>query len=144
MRIFRQPTIQLGILCVVEDVDHGRSAGAGRIVNSRVAVTRILAQLHGAGFRQFFHFRFRSEMQTSSGTGLDASRFEPYRYAVIAQRAFEDLPRGRTKFWDVERAPRYAIAATDAVRFLEIDDAVRILDNGGIRRTRRQTARIFT
>ena len=39
--------------------------------------------------------------------------------------------------------PRHAIAATDAVRFLEIDDSVGILHDGCVRRTRRQAARIF-
>ena len=71
-------------------------------------------------------------METAGGARLDARRFEPHRHAVIAQRALEDFARRRTEFRNVEWAACHAISATDAVRFLEIDDAVGILDDGGV------------
>ena len=82
-------------------------------------------------------------MQAAGGTGLDARRFEAYRDAIIAQRAFENLVRGRAELGNVERAARDAIAAADAMGFLEIHDAVGVLDDRGIRGARLQAAGIF-
>ena len=82
-------------------------------------------------------------MQAARGARLDASRFETHRYAVVAQRALENFARLRAEFRNVERAAGHAVAATDAIRFLEIDDAVGVLHDGRVRRTRRQAARIF-
>ena len=67
----------------------------------------------------------------------------PYRDAIVAQRAFEDLVRGRAELGDVERAARDAIAAADAMGFLEIHDAVGVLDDRRIGGTGLQAAGIF-
>ena len=120
-----------------------RAANARRIVNSGIGESGILAKLRRPCFRQFLHFRFRPEMQAARRARLDASRLEAYRHAVIAQRALENFARRRTEFWNIERTARHAIAAADAVRFLEINDSVGILHDGAIRRASRQAARIF-
>jgi len=81
-------------------------------------------------------------MQAAGGACLDAGGFQPHRHAVIAQRALEDFARWRVEFRNVERATGHAIPATDAVRFLKIDDTVSVLDDRGIRRSGREAARI--
>src|SRR5260370_37437725 len=82
-------------------------------------------------------------MQAASRARFDAGRFEAHQDAVIAQRAFENFARRRTEFRNVEGAASHAITATDAIRLLEIDDAVRILDDGGVRRARGEAAWAF-
>ena len=82
-------------------------------------------------------------MQAAGWAGLDAGWFEAHRHAVIAQRALKDFARWRIEFRNVERAAGHAISATDAIRLLEIDDAIGILDDGGIRRAGREAARVF-
>ncbi len=52
------------------------------------------------------------------------------------------LRDGGSEFRNVERAAGHAISAADAIRLLEIDDAVGILNDGGVRRTSREAARI--
>ncbi len=49
----------------------------------------------------------------------------------------------RTEFRNIEWAARHAVAATDAVGFLEIHDSVGVLNDGGVCRARRQAAGIF-
>src|SRR4029077_14953503 len=83
-------------------------------------------------------------MQAPCGTCLDASRFEPLGNAVIAQRAFEDLPRGWAEFWNIEGTARHAIAATYAIGFLEINDAVRVLHDCAVGWASDQASRLFT
>src|SRR5580698_7579911 len=82
-------------------------------------------------------------MKTARRARLDACCFQPDRHAVIAYLALENLARGWTEFRNVERATGHAISAPDAMRFLEIDDAVRVLNDGGVRRTGRKATRIF-
>src|SRR5580698_1448229 len=132
LRILRQPTVQLRMFHVVQDVDHMGSTHSLRIVNSSIRESGMLAKLLGAGLRQFLHFQLGPKMQAASRARLDASRFESYRHAVVAQRAFENLARGRTEFWNVERAAGHAISAADAIRLLEIDDAVGVLNDGTV------------
>src|SRR5271165_2939610 len=81
-------------------------------------------------------------MQAARRAGLDAGRFEPHRNAVVAQRALKDFARWWIEFRNVEWAPSHAISATDAIRLLEIDDAVGILNDGGVRRAGREAARV--
>jgi hypothetical protein len=71
-----------------------------------------------------------------------ARRFQPFRNAVGTQGAFVDLLRAWIEFRNIEWASRNAVAATDAIRLLEIDNTVVVLHNRAVRRTRRQTARI--
>src|SRR6202034_1491197 len=71
-------------------------------------------------------------MQATSGTRLDAGWLEALRDAIVAERAFEDLARRGAEFRNIEGAARHAIAAADAVVFLKIHDAVRILNDSAI------------
>ena len=126
----------------MQDVDHVGSAHSGRIVDSRILESGVGAKLRCTSFRQFRHVRLCSKMQAAGGAGLDAGWFQPHRHAVIAQRALENFARGRIEFRNVERATGHAIAATDAIGFLEIDDAVGVLDDGGVGGAGREAARV--
>src|SRR3984957_10808024 len=118
----------------MQDVNHVGSTYSGGIVNSCILESGMVAKLRGASLRQFLHFRLGPKMQAARRAGLDASWFESHRHAVIAQRALEDLARGRIKFRNVDGAPCHAISATDAIRLLEIDDPIGILHDGSISR----------
>lgn len=143
MWVFWQPAIQFGILRIVQHVDHVRTANSPWIVDSRVRESRDVAKLFRARFRQLLHLRLRPEVQAAGRARFNAGWFETNRHAVVAQRALENLMRLRTEFWNIERAPRDAVAATDAVLFLKIHDAVGVLHDGAVGGTCRQTARIF-
>src|ERR1700739_2208408 len=82
-------------------------------------------------------------MQAPCGTCLDSRGFESLRNAVIAQRAFEYLPRRRAEFWNIEGTARHAIAATDAIGLLKIDNAGRVLHDGAVGRASNQASRLF-
>src|SRR5580698_3359 len=140
--IFRQAAIKFGILGIVQNINHMRSAHSGRIVHSCVGKSGHLTKLCRSRLRQFPHFRLRTEMEAARRACLNASRLESHRHAVVAQRALKDLARRRTKFRNIKRATGHAISTTDAVRFLEIDNAVGVLDDGAIRRAGRQATRI--
>src|SRR5262249_26318059 len=70
---------------------------------------------------------FGAEHQRPGRAGLDAGRLQPDRNPVRAQRALVGLAVLLGDARDVERASRHAIAAADAVLFVEVDDAVRVL-----------------
>ena len=126
-----------------QDVYNVRPTYTRWIVNSRIGESGNFAKLIRSRLRQFLHFRLCPEMQAPCWARLNASRLQPHRHAVVAQRAFENFARRRAELRNIERAARHAIAATDAVRFLEIHNPVGVLDDGCFRRTSRQAARIF-
>src|ERR1700741_5170548 len=101
LRIGGQSAIEFGMLRVVQHIDDVGSPDARRVVNSCVAMSRVIAKLRRPCLGQFFHFRFRSEMQTAGGARLDAGWFESHRHPVVAKRTFEDLARFRTELGDV-------------------------------------------
>src|SRR5436189_3250 len=80
------------------------------------------------------------ELQASGGTRLDAGGLEPLSDAVRAQRALVDLLRGRVESRDIERAPRHAVLAADAVLLLEVDDPVRVLHDCAVGRAGAKTS----
>src|ERR1700721_4350140 len=116
------------------------SAHSGRIVNSRILKSGIVAKLRRASLCQLFHPRLRPKMPAARRTGLDAGWFEADRHTVVAQRALKDFAGGRIEFRNIERAASHAIPATYAVSLLEIDNAVGILDNRGTRRAGAEAA----
>src|SRR2546423_1622384 len=103
----------------------------------------MLAQLPGARISQRPHVSLGPELQTAGWTRLDARRFEPLPDAIGAERALVDLLGRRVELRDVERTSRHAVLTADAVLLLEIDDAVGVLDNGGVSGTGAQAPGVF-
>src|ERR1043165_8255800 len=103
----------------------------------------MFAQLLRARLRKRHHVGLRPELQASGRTRLDARRLQPLADAVRAQRALVDLLRQRVELRDVERASARAVLTADAVLLLEVDDAVRVLDDRAVGRARAQAARIL-
>src|SRR5207237_1045943 len=103
----------------------------------------MLPQLPRACLGEAAHVRLGAKFQTAGRAGFDARRFQTLADAVGAERALVDLLRLAVEFWNVERAARYAVLAADAVLLLEIDDAVRVLDDGAVGGTRTQASGVF-
>src|SRR5207247_1471079 len=89
------------------------------------------------------HVALRPELQTAGRTRFDARRFEPLPDAIRAERALVDFLGRAVELRDVERTPRDAVLAADAVLLLEVDDAVRVLDDGAVGRACAQAAGIL-
>src|SRR5215472_11469651 len=83
-------------------------------------------------------------MQAASWTRFNARRLQALCDPVHTQRTFEDLARRGTEFRDIERTAGDAIAAADAIILLKINDAIDVLHDGAIRRTRDQASRLLT
>ena len=84
------------------------------------------------------HVLLHPEVEAPGRAGLDAGRLEPLADAVGAQRALVDLLGQRVELRDGERASRHAVLAADAILLLEVDDAVRVLDERARRGARAQ------
>src|SRR5205814_4570440 len=100
-------------------------------------------KLSGARVSQRAHVGLGPKFQTPRRTGFDARRLEPLSDAIRTERALVDLLRGAVELRDVERAPRHAVLAADAVLLLEVDDAVRVLNDGAVGGARAQAAGIL-
>src|SRR5262249_1044125 len=74
---------------------------------------------------------------------LDARGLETLSDAIRAERALVNLLRLAVELRDIERTARHAVLTPDAILLLEIDDAVRVLDDGAVGRTRAETAGIL-
>src|SRR5664280_3024089 len=120
-----------------------RAADGIRIVNPSVLKPRDLAQLSSAIFGHELHVLFGSEMQTPSGTCLDARRLQPCSHSVRTQCALVYLFCLGIELWNVEGTARDTELTTNTVLLLEVDDAVGVLHNGAIGRAGTQTSRIF-
>src|SRR5262249_2315292 len=133
----------LGIGGIAQDVNHVRAAHALWIVDTGVFPGRIGLQLGHAfvGFKE--HVLFAAEVQATGGAGLYASRLQARAYAVRTQRALIDLFGRGVEFGNVEGATGYAILAPDAVRLVEVHDAVAVLNDGAVSGTGFQTTRLF-
>src|SRR5712671_566540 len=85
------------------------------------------------------HVLLGAEYERAGRARLDASRLEAHGDAIGAQRALVGLVilLGDPRY--VERAPRDAIAAADAILLVEIHDAVGVLDDRAGRRAGLQT-----
>ena len=89
---FGQAAVALRLFDVVQDVDDVRAADARRIVDARVLVRRVLAQLLRARVSaSVLHVVFGAEVQAAGGTRLDARRLQSRAHAIGAQRALVDL-----------------------------------------------------
>src|SRR5262245_13078621 len=103
----------------------------------------MLAKLRGARLGEAEHVGLRPELQAPGRTRLDARRLEPLPDAIRAQRALVDLLRAAVELRDVERTAGDAVLTADAVLLLEVDDAVRVLDDRAVGRARAQAAGIL-
>ncbi len=142
MRVLWQPAVGFWIRGVVQYIDDMRSANSRGVVHAGIGKAGLIAKLSRARFGEFLHFALRSEMQAARWARLDARGFEPLAHAIIAERALENLARRRTELRNIERASGHAVAAADAVRFLKVHDAVGVLHDGTIGRTRDQASRL--
>src|SRR5678815_3341466 len=88
------------------------------------------------------HVFLGTEDKSAGWTRLDAGGLTTHCNAIRAQRALVSLVIPLRDSRDVERATGDAVAATDAVLFVKIDDAVGILHDRAGRRARLQAARI--
>ena len=141
--ILWQTAVNFRIGGVVENIDDVRTADACGIVDACIAEAGNIAELLRALFCEVFHVRFGAEVEAAGGTTLDACGLETLADPVGAERALENFARFGAEFRNVEWATRHAIAAADAVVFLKVDDAVGILNDGGVRGAGFQTAGIF-
>src|SRR5262245_7156375 len=103
----------------------------------------MLGQLRSASVGERPKYVLGAGPQATRRTRLDARRFQALPDTIRAQRALVDLLRLAVELRDVERAPRHAVLATDAVVLLKVDDAVRVLHDGAIGGTRAQAPRIL-
>src|SRR5262249_54399099 len=79
-------------------------------------------------------------MEAAGRAGFDTGRLEPRAYSIRAQRALVNFLGLRIESRNVERTSSDAILAADAILLLEVHDAVRILNDRSIGRTRAETA----
>src|SRR6202048_2764002 len=89
------------------------------------------------------HVVLGAEDDGSGRAGLHAGRLQAHADPVGAQGAFVCFFVLFRDARTVERTPRHAIAAANAVLFLEIDDAVGVLHDRARRRTGLETAGIL-
>ena len=126
------------MLEVVQHVDHVRAADRLRIVHACIGKVRLFSKLCRAGFGEFCHLRFRAEVQAAGRTSLDAGGLQSDTDSIRAQRALEDFLGRRIELRNVEGTSRNTILTTDAVLLIEIHNAVGVLDDCAVRRTRAQ------
>src|SRR5216683_992365 len=141
-RIFGQPAVELGLACVVEDVNHPGAADTGWIVHPGLRKIEVLPKLLGPVLSQFFHVVFAAEVQTPSRASFDTGWLQPFAHSVRAKGAFEDALGLRVELGNVERATGQAIAAADAFILLKIDDSVGVLDDRAISRACGKASRL--
>src|SRR5260370_37612791 len=82
VRIFRKAAVQFRMFDIVQYVNHMSAADSWRIVYARFAVRRVFVELLDAVPGQLRHVLLASKVQTASGAGLDASRFQPRAHAI--------------------------------------------------------------
>src|SRR5260370_5813276 len=88
------------------------------------------------------HALLGAEPRRTRGAGLDAGWLEPHRHAVGAQGALVGLVIALGDARDVERAAGDAVPTADAVLFVKVDDAVRVLHDRARRRAGLQAPRV--
>src|SRR5262249_14139321 len=98
--------------------------------------------LFGALVRETKHMFIAAKMQTAGPSSLDASWLRSFADAIRAERALVNSFGFLVEFRNIERAAADAIAAADALVLLEIDDAIRVLDDRAVGRARGEAARL--
>ena len=139
-RIVRQ-AVETWPVRMLQHVHDMRPAHAGRVVQAGVVVAAFL-QIRDTVFRMVDHVFLGAEHQRPGRTRLDARRLHADRDTVGTQGAFINRGIFLRDPRDVERTTCDAITAADTVLFVEIDDAVRILDDGARRGAGGKAARI--
>src|SRR5579883_274121 len=142
LRILGKAAVALRMLDIVQHINHVRAAHAGRIIHARVVVRRILPDLLRALAGQILHVILTAEMQTPCRARLDAGGLQPRADAIRAQSTLVHLFRRAVELRYIEGAASDAVLASNAVLLLKIDDAVRILHDRAVGRTRQQTSGI--
>src|SRR2546427_10102844 len=90
----------------------------------------------------FGHRLLAAEGDRAGRAGLHAGRFLAHGHPVRTQRALVGLVVLLGNARHVERAAGHAVTAADAVLFLEIDDAVGVLDDRAGRWARSEERRV--
>ncbi|MCY1353840.1 hypothetical protein D9M69_401940 [compost metagenome] len=127
-RVIGQAGVQPWRIGVVQHVHHVGAADAFGVVQAGVFKTPALEVDDTLG-RMFLHVVLGAEHDGTGRAGFHAGRLQPYRHPVRAQGAFVGLVILLRDPWNVERTPGDAIAATDAMILIEIDDAIGVLDD---------------
>ncbi len=139
--VLGQIGVQLGLVHMLQHVHHVGATHALRVVQAGVLVAARFQVFHTAG-RVLGHRLLAAEGDRAGRAGLHAGRLLAHRHPVRTQRAFVGLVVLPGNARHVERTTGHAVAAADAVLFLEVDDAIGVLDDRAGRRTGLQAARI--
>src|SRR5258708_39538794 len=118
------------------------SAGPRRIVETRL-IEAARFQILDALLGMLLHILLGAEYDCSGRAGLHAGGLQADAHAVGAQGAFIRFLVLLRDARHVEWTPGHAVAAADAILFLEIDDAVGVLHDRARRRTGLETAGVF-
>src|SRR6202011_1798015 len=121
---------------------HMGAADASGIVEARV-VEAARFQILDALLGMLFHILLGAEDDCSGRAGLHTGGLQADTDAIGAQGAFIGFLVLLRDARNVEWTPGHAVAAADAILFLEIDDAVGVLHDRTRRRTGLETAGIF-
>ena len=132
LRILWQAAVALGVGRIVQNVDDVRSANGLRIVDACVLPAEIVPQLFGALFGNELHVVFAAKFQAAGWTSFNAGGLEAFAYAIRAESAFIDALGCGIEARNIEGAPRDAEFAADAVFLIEVDDAVRVFNDGAV------------
>ena len=138
-RVLRQVGVEFGLVGVLEHIHDVCPAHAGRIVKAGVLEAARLQVLDPTG-GVLLHLLLGAEHDRVGRTGLGAGRPLPDSNPIRAQRALVGSLINFRDTRDVERASLDAITAADAFLVVEVDDAVRVLNDRAGRRAGLQTA----
>ncbi|MOA04937.1 hypothetical protein D3C78_1245100 [compost metagenome] len=137
----RQAGVQLGLISVVQYVHHMGPADAIGVIQTGVVETARL-EVDDAFGGVLLHVLLAAENDGPRWAGLHTGRLQPYRDTVGTQGALVGLVVFLRNPRNVERATGDAIAATDAVVLIEVDDAIGMLDDRTWARAGLQAARL--
>ncbi len=140
--VIGQVAVERRLIGMVQHVHHMGSADARRIVKTRL-VEAARFQILDALLGMLLHILLGAEDDCSGRAGLHAGGLQADAHAVGAQGAFIRFLVLLRDARHVEWTPGHAVAAADAILFLEIDDAVGVLHDRARRRTGLETAGIF-
>ncbi|KAG1262217.1 hypothetical protein G6F65_014721 [Rhizopus arrhizus] len=136
------PVIQPGLVGVMQHIHDVGAAHALRVIQAGLIETAGL-QVHDPFFGMLLHVFLGAEHDGAGGTGLDARRLLANGHAVGTQGALVRLVVFLGYARHIERAAGDAVAATNTVFFVEVHDAVGVLDDGARRGAGFQTARVL-